>query len=396
MKFEEKLIKLRKKSLLSQEELAEKLNVTRQTVSKWELGQSKPDIEKLKEISQVFKVSVEDLANESIDIDNNEKNKSNSQKGRKWLLCLLIIILLASIIALAIRIGMQRENDGKKGFFGGFFENGFGFSQNKYTFSYLEGINSGYEIRSYFDKIITNNKLDGYVKITVVYNGMSAVTEPELLEIKDKISDTNMEVYNVSLSYADSFGNAVNKISINKIEVSASSFNEKIKDMQNKQYGFSLEDDLDYIAEKNKINENRIITIVYGENNYNTEDDITTLKTKLDRHTEYVCALEYDEDGYVNKVIIKISPDSINSKIKGMQGTRNGFLLTFDLDKVIANNKTNIGYAIIVEFRGKNYATEDELISLKRKFDADSFKEYECSFAYDEEGYITKVIIKDI
>ena len=47
MKFYEKLIILRKKDLLSQEELAEKLDVTRQTISKWELGQSKPDIDKL-------------------------------------------------------------------------------------------------------------------------------------------------------------------------------------------------------------------------------------------------------------------------------------------------------------------------------------------------------------
>lgn len=40
MKFEEKMMLLRKKSMLSQEQLAEKLDVTRQTVSKWELGVS--------------------------------------------------------------------------------------------------------------------------------------------------------------------------------------------------------------------------------------------------------------------------------------------------------------------------------------------------------------------
>ena len=40
MKFYEKLIILRKKALLSQEELAEKLDVTRQTISKWEQGRS--------------------------------------------------------------------------------------------------------------------------------------------------------------------------------------------------------------------------------------------------------------------------------------------------------------------------------------------------------------------
>ena len=47
MKFNEKLIKLRKEQGLSQEELGEKLNVTRQTVSKWELGETTPEMSKL-------------------------------------------------------------------------------------------------------------------------------------------------------------------------------------------------------------------------------------------------------------------------------------------------------------------------------------------------------------
>ena len=59
MKFEEKLIKLRKEKALSQEELGEKLNVTRQTISKWELGQSKPDMDKMKDMSNLFGVSLE-------------------------------------------------------------------------------------------------------------------------------------------------------------------------------------------------------------------------------------------------------------------------------------------------------------------------------------------------
>lgn len=45
MKFNEKIIELRKKQGLSQEELGYKLNVTRQTVSKWELGQTTPEMD---------------------------------------------------------------------------------------------------------------------------------------------------------------------------------------------------------------------------------------------------------------------------------------------------------------------------------------------------------------
>ena len=50
MKFCDKLVQLRKKSGLSQEELGEKLGVTRQTISKWEMGQCKPETEKLSKV----------------------------------------------------------------------------------------------------------------------------------------------------------------------------------------------------------------------------------------------------------------------------------------------------------------------------------------------------------
>lgn len=48
---------------MSQEELAEKLNVSRQTLSKYETGESLPDIEKCKVLAEVFGVSMDDLVN---------------------------------------------------------------------------------------------------------------------------------------------------------------------------------------------------------------------------------------------------------------------------------------------------------------------------------------------
>ena len=61
MKFSEKLLSLRKQKGLSQEDLADKLNVTRQTVSKWELDQTVPDMNKLVEISKLFEISLDEL-----------------------------------------------------------------------------------------------------------------------------------------------------------------------------------------------------------------------------------------------------------------------------------------------------------------------------------------------
>ena len=61
MKFNENLKYLRKEAKLTQEQLAEKLNVSRQAVTKWESGQSLPDIQNLKEIADMFEVTMDAL-----------------------------------------------------------------------------------------------------------------------------------------------------------------------------------------------------------------------------------------------------------------------------------------------------------------------------------------------
>lgn len=61
--FKDNLIALRKLNNLSQEELADKLQVSRQTLSKYETGESLPDIEKCKMLAEIFDVSLDDLVN---------------------------------------------------------------------------------------------------------------------------------------------------------------------------------------------------------------------------------------------------------------------------------------------------------------------------------------------
>lgn len=61
MTFSDKLIALRKKAGWSQEELAERLNVSRQAVSKWESAQSMPDIDKILQLSSLFSVTTDCL-----------------------------------------------------------------------------------------------------------------------------------------------------------------------------------------------------------------------------------------------------------------------------------------------------------------------------------------------
>lgn len=61
MSLGENIYTLRKKQKLSQEQLAEKINVTRQTISNWELGETSPNPEQLIKISGVFGISIDEL-----------------------------------------------------------------------------------------------------------------------------------------------------------------------------------------------------------------------------------------------------------------------------------------------------------------------------------------------
>ena len=67
MIFADKLIDLRKKSGWSQEELAEKLNVSRQAVSKWEGAQSIPDMARIVQLSELFHVSTDYLLKDEME-----------------------------------------------------------------------------------------------------------------------------------------------------------------------------------------------------------------------------------------------------------------------------------------------------------------------------------------
>lgn len=87
MTLGQKLFEMRKKAALSQEQVAEVLGVTRQTVSKWETDQTTPDFDKIIPISKLYNVSVNELfgeeskeeqINENIDNQNSQNNDDNN------------------------------------------------------------------------------------------------------------------------------------------------------------------------------------------------------------------------------------------------------------------------------------------------------------------------------
>ena len=102
MELGNQIYERRKKANLSQEQLAEKVGVSRQTISKWELGETAPDIKQAQVLSQVFSVSLDELTGN----DTKEviyKKVSNTEKLAGLIIKVIkiwgIIILTCLIVA---------------------------------------------------------------------------------------------------------------------------------------------------------------------------------------------------------------------------------------------------------------------------------------------------------
>ncbi|MBR6395085.1 MAG: helix-turn-helix transcriptional regulator [Ruminococcus sp.] len=120
MEFNNKLYDLRKQKGFSQEELANRLNVSRQTVSKWEVGDSTPDLEKLVAISDLFEISLDELVLDKAAVSSEEtssksevlselkeklltdENKKRAKKGFKIAGIILGVLVLADVISMVI------------------------------------------------------------------------------------------------------------------------------------------------------------------------------------------------------------------------------------------------------------------------------------------------------
>ena len=114
MELGKQIYELRKKANLSQEQLAEKVGVSRQTISKWELGETAPDIKQAQILSQIFNISLDELTGNDTKEVIYEK-VSNTEKLAGLIIKIIkiwgIIILACLIIAVVgiILFGYVRE-----------------------------------------------------------------------------------------------------------------------------------------------------------------------------------------------------------------------------------------------------------------------------------------------
>lgn len=108
MKLGEKILKLRKEHSLSQEQLGEMVNVTRQTISNWELGETQPNPEQLILLSKTLNVSVDELLSNDIKpilvekVSNTEKLAGIIIKILKVMGVLLLVYFILMVVALIV------------------------------------------------------------------------------------------------------------------------------------------------------------------------------------------------------------------------------------------------------------------------------------------------------
>ncbi len=124
MSLGQNILKLRKKSGLSQEQLGEKVNVTRQTISNWELEETSPNPEQLKLLSKALNSSVDDLIDNDLQnvvlsrVKLTEKQTNTIKKILKGILMgfitILIIDVIAFIICFTMGIGPFEKNNSEK------------------------------------------------------------------------------------------------------------------------------------------------------------------------------------------------------------------------------------------------------------------------------------------
>lgn len=115
MNFGEKLSLLRKQHGMTQLELAEKLNLSRQAVSRWERGTAEPSTENLVRIAALFGVPVDALVNGGAPLPAEpagqaaptEEKSAASGQGRPTMMKMVAIMVLVIAVALAFLIGMR-------------------------------------------------------------------------------------------------------------------------------------------------------------------------------------------------------------------------------------------------------------------------------------------------
>ena len=117
MTFGENLQYYRKQNNLTQEDLAEQMQVSRQSVSKWENGEAMPDLEKVIKLADILRVNLDDLCSGTIDVATEDSlklptelvSKDNKRPAVKFLGAVLIILAITVSGVCGYTLGLNAD-----------------------------------------------------------------------------------------------------------------------------------------------------------------------------------------------------------------------------------------------------------------------------------------------
>lgn len=204
MDISNKIQILRKDKGISQEELAEKLSVSRQAVSKWETGAAMPDIDKIVILSEIFNVTTDYLLKDIDTFGNKdifvEKNINNTKKYNNNKILFLQIATIINILTLIITIFLWYEYQNNVLILLSFLFNIISFIIFYITINYKKDINSKLENKKlWFIKL--NVWFVLFVPLSVLYNLLnSTYISPIPILVFKNISDNMFINYTFMIS----------------------------------------------------------------------------------------------------------------------------------------------------------------------------------------------------
>lgn len=280
MRFNEKLIELRKKGGLSQEDLGYQFNVTKETISKWELGQTTPEIDKLEEISRFFNVRIDELidgqgvsyGNDFISgnvIVEDKKGWEADKKKKARRMVVFFVILLVICLFFTIHKNVNKiikNSDGK-------------------IFEIFESFNE--------EQKDVNNQASSIFDIAT--NVIS--------QILHGFEKTDNEINNNFKENQENFDKTQNLIDKTKNEIEIKSFNGTFELYEGIIKGVQVKSLLSEIMTNNR-KETKIITVIYENKDVTDAEQIKSVITQLDAFEDYDSYFRYDDDGYIYEVNI--------------------------------------------------------------------------------------------
>lgn len=270
MKFNQKLISLRKERCLSQEELGYQFGVTKETISKWELGLLNPEIDKIMEISNFFDISLNELL-EGQDINYNSDfvagnviNDYYSSENKKTKDAKRIVIIFFLLI---------------------------GFVYISTIFDFINDLVKIYDLEK-------NNKNESF-------DAANKNSNSDIENIFDKFFKSFEKNESNNESLEENYNKTQNNVEGTKFHIDAQSFNNTFEVYKGINKGIKVRSLLSKILLNNK-NEELVVSVKFKGKNLATNKEIENIIIEVDTKSEYTVYFLYDSLGYINQVNINI------------------------------------------------------------------------------------------